>query len=243
MGMTPKAMGPGAQTAEAGRPAGPAWDLQTLLRLSQREPSGAWGLAEQKQRPHSPKESCGRGAAAPTGRRWLPPTCRVPWLQSPRPRVTVVVTTQSSSFLPQSGARGRGRAGLLPGGSVCAPVLGMEQEGDDHWGEQWPGAPSPALRTSDSRVRGAGRVTVNKLRARVPHTEGLPVLRGELTASEKEKRKEREVAHWCPTLCDSVDCSLPDFSIHAVFQAREQCINRGTSPAGLKEGSKASIES
>ena len=33
---------------------------------------------------------------------------------------------------------------------MCAPVLGMEQEGDDHWGEQLPGAPSPALRTLDS---------------------------------------------------------------------------------------------
>ena len=30
---------------------------------------------------------------------------------------------------------------------------------------------------------------------------------------------EREVAQSCPTLCDPVDCSLPGFSIHGIFQA------------------------
>ena len=56
----------------------------------------------------------------------------------------------------------------------------------------------------------------------------------------KKERKESEVA--CRVrLCDPVDCSLPGFSIHGIFQAREQCINRATSPAGLKEGSKASM--
>ena len=29
-----------------------------------------------------------------------------------------------------------------------------------------------------------------------------------------------EVAQSCPTLCDPLDCSLPGFSFHAVFQAR-----------------------
>lgn len=59
LGDDTEAMGPGTQTVEAGRPGGPAWDLQTPLWLSQREPLGVWGLAEQKQRPHSPKESGG----------------------------------------------------------------------------------------------------------------------------------------------------------------------------------------
>ena len=27
-------------------------------------------------------------------------------------------------------------------------------------------------------------------------------------------------AQLCPTLCDPVDCSLPDFSVHGIFQAR-----------------------
>ena len=29
-----------------------------------------------------------------------------------------------------------------------------------------------------------------------------------------------EVAQSCPTLCDPMDCSLPDSSIHGIFQAR-----------------------
>ena len=28
------------------------------------------------------------------------------------------------------------------------------------------------------------------------------------------------VAQWCPTLCDTMDCSLPGSSIHGIFQAR-----------------------
>ena len=32
--------------------------------------------------------------------------------------------------------------------------------------------------------------------------------------------KEREVAQSCPTLCDHMDCSLPGFSVHRIFQAR-----------------------
>ena len=31
---------------------------------------------------------------------------------------------------------------------------------------------------------------------------------------------ESEVAQLCPTLCNPVDCSLPGFSIHGIFQAR-----------------------
>ena len=29
-----------------------------------------------------------------------------------------------------------------------------------------------------------------------------------------------EVAQSCPTLCDPMDCSLPGFSVHGIFQAR-----------------------
>ena len=32
--------------------------------------------------------------------------------------------------------------------------------------------------------------------------------------------KWSEVAQWCPTLCDPVDCSLPGSSIHGILQAR-----------------------
>ena len=31
---------------------------------------------------------------------------------------------------------------------------------------------------------------------------------------------ESEVAQWCPTLSDPVDCSLPGSSVHGIFQAR-----------------------
>ena len=31
---------------------------------------------------------------------------------------------------------------------------------------------------------------------------------------------ESEVAQSCPTLCDPMDCSLPGFCIHGIFQAR-----------------------
>ena len=30
---------------------------------------------------------------------------------------------------------------------------------------------------------------------------------------------ESEVAQSCPTLCDPMDCSLPDSSVHGIFQA------------------------
>ena len=33
-------------------------------------------------------------------------------------------------------------------------------------------------------------------------------------------KSESEVAQLCPTLRDPMDCSLPAFSIHGIFQAR-----------------------
>ena len=33
-------------------------------------------------------------------------------------------------------------------------------------------------------------------------------------------KSEREVAQSCLTLCDPMDCSLPGFSVHGIFQAR-----------------------
>ena len=33
-------------------------------------------------------------------------------------------------------------------------------------------------------------------------------------------KRESEVAQWCPTLSDPVDCSLPGSSVHGIFQAR-----------------------
>ena len=33
-------------------------------------------------------------------------------------------------------------------------------------------------------------------------------------------KSEREVGQSCPTLKDPMDCSLPGFSVHGIFQAR-----------------------
>ena len=38
--------------------------------------------------------------------------------------------------------------------------------------------------------------------------------------NESESESESEVAQWCPTLCDPMDCSLPGSTIHGIFQAR-----------------------
>ena len=35
-----------------------------------------------------------------------------------------------------------------------------------------------------------------------------------------QREREREVAQSCPTLCDPVDCSPPDSSVHGILQAR-----------------------
>ena len=34
------------------------------------------------------------------------------------------------------------------------------------------------------------------------------------------RESESEVAHSCPTLCDTMDCSLSGSSVHGIFQAR-----------------------
>ena len=54
--------------------------------------------------------------------------------------------------------------------------------------------------------------------------------------------KESEVVQSCLTLCDPMDCSLPGFSVHGIFQARvlEWVViffSRGSSPTqGLNPG-------
>ena len=37
---------------------------------------------------------------------------------------------------------------------------------------------------------------------------------------------ESEVAQSCPTLCDPMECSRPDSTVHGIFQARIQCCFR-----------------
>ena len=40
------------------------------------------------------------------------------------------------------------------------------------------------------------------------------------TGWNTEEKKESEVVQLCPTLCDPMGCSLPDSSIHGIFQGR-----------------------
>ena len=56
-----------------------------------------------------------------------------------------------------------------------------------------------------------------------------------------KRKKEREVAQSCPTLCNLMDCSLPGSSIHGIFQARVLewvaiSFSRGASWPGIKPG-------
>ena len=41
----------------------------------------------------------------------------------------------------------------------------------------------------------------------------------EKMAEQLFKESESEIAQSCPTLCDPMDCGLPDSSIHGIFQA------------------------
>ena len=43
---------------------------------------------------------------------------------------------------------------------------------------------------------------------------------GQPAISAPDSESESEVAQSCPTLCDPMDCSLPGFSVHGIFQAR-----------------------
>ena len=41
-----------------------------------------------------------------------------------------------------------------------------------------------------------------------------------LCTFESESESESEVTQSCPPLCNTMDCSLPCFSVHEIFQAR-----------------------
>ena len=48
----------------------------------------------------------------------------------------------------------------------------------------------------------------------------FPGLAKVTTSLKKRKKEESEVAQSCLTLCDPMDCSLPGFCVHCIFQAR-----------------------
>ena len=51
--------------------------------------------------------------------------------------------------------------------------------------------------------------------SREEHWSGLP-----FPSPMMKLKSESEVAQLCPTLSDPMDCSLPGFSVHGIFQAR-----------------------
>ena len=48
----------------------------------------------------------------------------------------------------------------------------------------------------------------------------LPAMEYYLGLKNNRVESESEVAQLCPTLCDAMDCSLPDSAVHGIFQAR-----------------------
>ena len=54
--------------------------------------------------------------------------------------------------------------------------------------------------------------------ARQEYWSGVPLLLNKHKICGSQSGSE--VALSCPTLCDSMDCSLPGFSVHGIFQAR-----------------------
>ena len=47
-----------------------------------------------------------------------------------------------------------------------------------------------------------------------------PAFQAERCAKALRQESENEVAQSCPTLCDTMDSSLPGFSVHGILQAR-----------------------
>ena len=61
------------------------------------------------------------------------------------------------------------------------------------------------------------------------HAVAKTVLRGKFVPKQAYFRKKinlkqptsvSEIVQSCPTLCDPMDCGLPGFSVHGIFQAR-----------------------
>ena len=50
---------------------------------------------------------------------------------------------------------------------------------------------------------------------------GFPLDYGQTGVSfYNNNESESEVAQWCPSLCNPMDCSLPGSSVHGIFQAK-----------------------
>ena len=52
------------------------------------------------------------------------------------------------------------------------------------------------------------------------HNPGIEPRPPTLQADSLAAEQQGEVSQSCPTLCDPMDCSLPGFSVHGIFQER-----------------------
>ena len=71
------------------------------------------------------------------------------------------------------------------------------------------------------RKRVRGKILLRICNTKVKYTPKSNVQVSEQikkTVYEYEWERESEVAQSCPTLCDPMDCSLPGFSVHGIFQ-------------------------
>ena len=57
-------------------------------------------------------------------------------------------------------------------------------------------------------------------RQRFPDCQPPPLCRTLIRFTNRSRAHQSEVAQSCLTLCDPMDCSLPDFSIHGILQSR-----------------------
>ena len=76
--------------------------------------------------------------------------------------------------------------------------------------EYWSGLPSPP----------PGDLPNSRKESAYPVSPALQADCLPLSHSENESQSQSEVAQSCPTLCNPMDCSLPGFSVHGIFQAR-----------------------
>ena len=72
------------------------------------------------------------------------------------------------------------------------------------------------LAAGQDRAEAGHQGTAERWRSRV---HDVPAGAGKLLRKHP-KESESEVAQSCPTLCDPMDCSLPDSSVHGLLQAR-----------------------
>ena len=85
--------------------------------------------------------------------------------------------------------------------------------------EEVRGRSNPPLSGSHSRMKGDNYAWVGPVSLLFPHSVSqLKAQNKMFVCSLHHEVKWSEVAQSCPTLSDPMDCSLPGFSVHGIFQ-------------------------